>query len=170
MDLDVRCLNLHITIWACRDYCGFCLMCGLHGYYSLVISAALFQVCVPCHNESWGKCSHRTPSWTVDVKMLKCHAKIFKERVYGTFHWKQFSETTIDHDISWLIMVFHDWSFFSLSHGCRSELSLHDYVTKRQTPPAPLTNQGDHKQMQVVSWKVGRLGFASFTVEVWGLV
>ncbi len=27
-------------------------------------------------------------------------------------HWKQFSETMIDHGISWLIMVFHDWLSF----------------------------------------------------------
>ena len=29
-----------------------------------------------------------------------------------TVHWKQFSETSIDHDISWLIMLFHDWLSF----------------------------------------------------------
>ena len=29
------------------------------------------------------------------------------------YHWKQFSEIMVDHSVSWLIMMFHDWSFFS---------------------------------------------------------
>ncbi len=39
-----------------------------------------------------------------------CSILIFR----ANHHWKQFSETMIDHGISWLIMVFHDWSFFPL--------------------------------------------------------
>ncbi len=34
--------------------------------------------------------------------------------VQTLLYWKHLSEIMIDHDVSWLIVTFHDWSFFSL--------------------------------------------------------
>ncbi len=40
-----------------------------------------------------------------------------------SLHWKHLSEIMIDHDVSWLIVTFYDWSFFLLIQNWPTELS-----------------------------------------------
>ena len=78
-------------------------------------------ICQPyIHDERWdcihflsGVDSFKSVNFLLPLRLLQSCLSICQPTKL-LLHWKQFSETMIDHDISWLIMLFRDWSFFPL--------------------------------------------------------